>query len=89
MKIKKHIKEDWRYQHQDEYLSGLKFEKVKYDPGLNNDHDHCEFCFEKFSIEIPDVLKEGWTDGSRYRWICDNCFGDFEIELRLERKADT
>ena len=83
---KTNIKNDWRYQHQDVYLKGLRFTLVDYETMSENDHDHCEFCGEKFSIVITEALKKGYTDDSRYRWICEKCFHDFELELELKRK---
>ena len=78
------MKKDWRYQEQDRYLEGLTFTRKNYSPTEGNDHDHCEFCGDKFSNVIPDTLKEGWTDNSHYRWICHPCFLDFKEALNLK-----
>jgi len=59
---------------------------MDYKSRSENGHDHCEFCGEKFSITIQNTLKKGWTDKSRYRWICNSCFQDFEVDLGLKRK---
>jgi hypothetical protein len=45
---------DWRLQGQERYLSGAKLLRKTYRgaqtrPG--EDHDHCEFCFAKFTVE--------------------------------------
>ncbi len=44
------------------------------------DHDHCAFCWEKFSAG-PDMLHEGYvTDDPSPRnqhWVCPDCFRDF------------
>lgn len=80
------IKNDWRYQNQDKYLQGLKFIFIPYKSKDENDHDHCEFCGGKFSSVISGAFNEGWTDENQYRWICNKCFQDFEVELKLARK---
>lgn len=80
------IKNDWRYQEQERYLNKLTFSKTNYNPSENNDHDHCEFCSEKFSNNIPGSLKVGWTDKMSYHWICISCFEDFADKLNLKRK---
>lgn len=80
------ITNDWRYTNQERYLTGLEFSKMTYGLGKDNTHDHCEFCFEKFSLVFPGALKEGWTDDAKYRWVCDNCFNDFADKLGLKRK---
>lgn len=80
------ILNDWRYQNQDRYLSELKFEFLDYVSDPENDHDHCEFCGGKFSSVISGAFNEGWTDANQYRWICNKCFQDFEVELKLARK---
>jgi hypothetical protein len=70
--------DDWRLQGQEKYLLGatLYFKKYK-DRITTTDHDHCEFCFKKFSDEIPDALTEGYTTQQDYRWICQECYQDF------------
>ena len=79
-------KDDWRYQGQDKFLKGLEFSFSEYIPKLQNDHDHCEFCSNKFSNTIQDAIKEGWTDQAKNRWICKECFQDFEQVIKLKRK---
>jgi hypothetical protein len=48
-------------------------------------HEHCEFCFGKFS-ENPGDLREGYASADRYRWVCETCFRDFrdEMDWKLE-----
>ena len=48
----------------------------------NTDHDHCEFCWTKFSDTIPDSLTEGYTSMGDYRWICGNCYLDFKEHFK-------
>ena len=76
----KHVdmKGDWRLQGQEKYLKGVTLERkkyVKYRDGW--EHDHCEFCSAKFSLEKGD-LHEGYATEDNYRWICDTCFNDFK-----------
>ena len=40
------------------------------------DHDHCEFCWDKF-MDHPETLREGYTTEDNYYWICPTCFADF------------
>ena len=71
-------KDDWRLRGQEDYLSGktLFFRKWRA-PKKEWDHDHCEFCWEKFS-DYPDTLHEGYTTEDNYYWICPTCYNDFK-----------
>ena len=72
--------DDWRLTGQETYLSGVPLCWRTYeDESENSDHDHCEFCFAKFAEadRIPDALHAGYTTLDSYRWICQQCFGDF------------
>ncbi len=80
------IKNDWRYQNQDKYLQGLKILFIPYKSKAENDHDHYEFCWGEFSSVILGAFNEGWTDENQYSWICNKCFQDFEVKLKLARK---
>jgi len=70
---------DWRLQGQDAYLTGATFYKRRWTQTRPNwDHDHSEFCQAKFAAyDSPDILRDGYTDASEYRWICEPCFRDF------------
>jgi hypothetical protein len=69
---------DWRLQGQEKYLKGeTLFYRQYADRKTKTDHDHCEFCWAKFSDESDD-LKAGYTTEDDYRWICDKCFDDFK-----------
>ncbi len=70
------IKNDWRLNGQEEYLKGALLHFSKYES--NTDHDHCEFCLDKFSNSIPGSLTEGYATSDKYRWICRTCFEDFK-----------
>ena len=58
-------KNDWRLQGQEKYLKGaiLNFKKyAKY--SQNWDHDHCEFCWTKLTLDgLQDALDEGYASG--------------------------
>ena len=65
---------DWRLTNQINYLfdKQLKFSKyVKHSDIW--EHDHCEFCYEKFFNES----QHGYSTLDNYYWICENCFNDF------------
>ena len=63
---------DWRFRGQDDYLMDVKLKYCNFDDSIR-DHDHCEFCFEKFQ----DKSHYGYSTLDYYYWICDDCFGDF------------
>jgi hypothetical protein len=67
--------EDWRLQGQERYLAGVELVFRSFDGELR-DHDHCEFCWRKFSPREGD-LHQGWCTPDGYRWICEECFRDF------------
>ena len=75
---------DWRRQGQERYLNGAKLIHKDYLPSrLGSDHDHCEFCGVKFSLNDGD-LKEGYSTEDGYRWICNQCFNDFKCEFNWQ-----
>jgi hypothetical protein len=83
---KKMIKEnDWRRQGQEKYLKGVKLFYRKYKPYSEEwEHDHCEFCGEKFSEKEGEGLKTGYVTANNYHWICDKCYKDFKEEFEWE-----
>jgi len=69
---------DWRLQGQEDYLQGVELCWAPYKPYSETwEHDHCEFCWAKFSLREGD-LKEGYATPDRYRWICKACYDDFK-----------
>jgi hypothetical protein len=69
---------DWRLTNQENYLRGITLLYKKYkDRNSKVDHDHCEFCFEKFSDSDSD-LQEGYCSEDEYYWICPQCYNDFK-----------
>jgi hypothetical protein len=73
---------DWRLQGQERFLKGVDLCRRAYRRYTKNpdwDHDHCSFCWAKFSVEDqPDAVHEGYCTLDEYRWICDECFEDFK-----------
>jgi hypothetical protein len=79
---------DWRLMGKEKYLQDRTFVWKKYvPPSAKWDHDHCEFCLRKFTVqELPDSLHEGYTTEDNYHWICAECFADFR--QRFNWKVD-
>ncbi len=73
------VDNDWRLLRQQErYLMGVQLVNRTYSQYSNtNDHDHCEFCMDKFSYS-QNNLKEGYCTVDKKIWICENCFNDFK-----------
>ena len=68
---------DWRRQGQEQYLFGVKLFFRDYHPYRSNwEHDHCEFCGVKFSLNKEGIQK-GYSTEDGYHWICNQCFNDF------------
>mgnify|MGYP003297993880 CR=1 FL=1 len=71
-------KNDWRLVSQQEYLMNADLKKEKYSqPTENWDHDHCAFCWNKFSYN-PEDLNMGYCTKDKKHWICEECFNDFK-----------
>lgn len=72
-------KRDWRLQGQEKCLKGVTLFFERYHMSRDDwDHDHCEFCSQKFSEEKePDTVQDGYTTEDHYRWICKQCYEDF------------
>ena len=74
---------DWRLQGQEKYLMGITLRFTKYETYSETwDHDHCAFCWCRFSTSVPDALKEGYTTLDDYHWICSDCYNDFKEEFK-------
>jgi hypothetical protein len=79
---------DWRLISQD-HMQGLELEWSAYTIYREGwDHDHCEFCRDKFSVSPAD-LNAGYRTPDRYRWVCRTCFDEFEanFEWKLLSRA--
>ena len=78
---------DWRLQGQEKYLFGKTLVFKNYsDRKTTTDHDHCEFCSDKFSEIIPDCLQIGYTTIDDYHWICKICYSDFKESFKWTLK---
>ena len=75
---------EWRRQGQERYLFGVNLIYHSLYSGRN--HDHCEFCGEKFSSESED-LGNGYSTEDKYHWICTQCFNDFKVEFQWSVKV--
>jgi hypothetical protein len=75
-------KKDWRLNNQEKYLKGITLVRRSYRQYAKNpnwDHDHCDFCWGKFSLkECEDSIREGYATVDDYYWICPTCFEDFK-----------
>lgn len=69
--------DDWRITNQDKYLKDAVLQWLSYASRTTmTDHDHCEFCMDKFSDNEGD-LDAGYCTLDCYYWICDECYKDF------------
>lgn len=69
---------DWRLLNQKEFLMNAKLIKTNYVKKSEKcDHDHCAFCWDKFS-ENGEDLTQGYCSADRKYWICEECFNDFK-----------
>jgi hypothetical protein len=77
---------DWRLQGQETYLAGAVLVRRvygRYEQNPEWDHDHCEFCWAKFSTVAGDgVHTRGYCTPDEYRWVCERCFEDFREAFR-------
>ena len=73
-----------------ELLRGRTFCKKRYQTKSDRwDHDHCEFCWAKFTEDIDGTEHEGFTTTDRYYWICDECFELFKNHFGFQLEVDT
>ncbi len=69
--------DDWRLTSQETYLKSATLVWAAYTPHSDRwTHDHCEFCWERFSLREGD-LHAGYCTRDRYRWVCPACYEDF------------
>ena len=83
---------DWRLCGQEKWLSNEKLikedvaifykaRKEEWD-GKNPfdlwDHDHCDFCYEKFMIETAIEQPFAYRSQDYNAWICETCYNDFK-----------
>lgn len=70
--------DDWRLTNKEKYLKNklLLYQNYK-NRTTSTDHDHCEFCFDKFSEDSHDISM-GYCTEDNYYWICPSCYNDFK-----------
>lgn len=80
-------KDDWRLHGQERYLKNVKLVKKSYkDIGENRDHDHCEFCWKKFTAHgVNDSVGIGFTTEDNYLWVCLGCYEDFKDMFQWDK----
>lgn len=79
------FKNDWRYAGQERYLKNATLKYAHFNSSLR-DHDHCEFCYAKFSDKSND-LHDGYCTLDAYHWICPDCYHDFKeiFQWKIEK----
>ena len=78
-------KNDWRLRGQENYLKGRRLIKMPYFRWSETwDHEHCEFCWDKFSDYEGDLHEGNVTVDDKYNWICPECFADFKEMFQWE-----
>lgn len=71
-------KNDWRLTGQQSYLMNKRLTKCAYRQLSEEwEHDHCAFCWDKFSENSEDLNIGYCTEDKKY-WICEDCFNDFK-----------
>jgi len=69
---------DWRLTNQENFLKNKLLIRRDYkDRASSADHDHCEFCLEKFSEDNQNI-NAGYCTEDSYHWICSDCYNDFK-----------
>ena len=70
---------------QEKYLMGETFRfKAYVERSTDTDHDHCEFCGQKFMEEGKDTIQEGYATLDDYWWVCPTCFQDFKESFQFK-----
>lgn len=73
--------DDWRLTNQMRFLFQATLKRSLFTRTSINDHEHCEFCFDKFG-EGAERLKFGYCTLDGYHWICEKCFSDFQKQFQ-------
>lgn len=75
--------QDWRLMGQERYLADKVLVWKTYSPPEPHwDHDHCEFCWRKFTATVgPDTFQEGYVTEDNQHWICPDCFTAFQMKF--------
>ena len=82
------MQNDWRLHGQESFLMGVTMVHQPWKPSdPQNDHDHCEFCWARFSRYAAD-LHVGYSTEDRCRWVCEQCFHDFQRKFSWRVKEN-
>jgi len=85
--------DDWRLSGRGDLVAGAVLVRRRYRQYAKNpqwDHDHCLFCWAKFSLgDPPGALHEGYSTEDEYRWICSRCFEDFKDRFHWTVRSET
>ena len=76
--------DDWRLNGQEEYLYKARLQKKKFESAADSFyHEHCDFCYAKFSNYDEDLHWGYYFDKGNYHdfWICDTCYNDFKVQF--------
>lgn len=78
--------DDWRLTNQENYLKGKSLKLKIYTKSSEEwDHDHCEFCLEKFmEPSNTGTQHQGYTTEDNYYWICTTCYEDFKEKFNWQ-----
>lgn len=79
--------DNWKLHGQEEYLTNAVFQFSRWkllDPHW--DHDHCAFCWAKFSESGGEDLAEGYVtrDGDWNAWVCPTCYNEFKESFNFK-----
>lgn len=77
------MKQDWRLSGQEEYLSGAQFKVSRFVSTEKSDHEHCSFCWDKFS-DNENSLHTGYCTTDGLYWVCEQCFMDFKEQFNFK-----
>jgi hypothetical protein len=75
---------DPRITNQKKFLFGVVLKKRTWSRQAPEwDHDHCAFCWAKFSdVDDVDALHEGYATSDMDHWVCTTCFADFRTHFQ-------
>lgn len=65
----------------EEKLTGVELICHSWHSTVQNEHDHCVFCWDKFA-EYDGCLHEGYSTRDCYYWICQSCFHALQARFR-------
>jgi len=77
------MQNDWRITNQMSYLYRVRIKRATFKAVPTNDHEHCEFCWDKFG-ESEGLLKSGYSTLDGYHWICEECFRDGRADKKWD-----